>query len=138
MWAAELWPYVNGKALMSGVDILEPEASQAMDVIHFLMEEDNAPTQEIRLARSNARTNIYEALYERPYKYQIIPEPAKDYSKAADDMDSGALWGQDVDAFGRDAVLDPRNPPPVKPYFPPTDFDPDADEPFPGLGPVLG
>lgn len=138
MWAAELWPYINGKALANQIRLGEMEASDMMDVLHFYMEEDiTYSSAEVAESRSNTRIGLYRELYGVDYKYPYVTKKpqapdftsgnyASDSSYALDDMDG-------------DQPFDPRNsfepnkPPMKPPAQAPTAFNPDAANPFPGL-----
>ena len=88
-----------------------------VDVLHYYMEEDyRFSSSEEADARSNLRKLMYKNLYQREYKYFI---PSKTNSRAT-------ASGIDFDD------LDPVDPTagPTKSYFPPTDFNPEAPNPF--------
>jgi len=79
-----------------------------LDVIHFFFEEDSRyRSQEEIQAVSAIRTQVYESLYgvSYPYKVNSSSTNRSDFSET-DDIDS------------------------VKPYIPPTDFDPESANPF--------
>jgi hypothetical protein len=108
---------VNGKALYNGLKLQEMEASDMLDVVHFLFEDDmRFTTAEEVKAQSKFRTDFY-ALYGKTYNY-------------AADNNSGTTYG------GRAYVSDSDDefaPTPVdvrKPYVPPTKFNPEAAAPF--------
>jgi hypothetical protein len=70
-WAVDLWPYVNGKAIMSNVDLLSLDASDMLDVIHYLFEEDiMVSSEEEEQFKSDTREALYNVFYEKPYKYK--------------------------------------------------------------------
>ena len=63
-WAVDLWPYVNGKGLMSGMQLANMELSDMLDAVHFLFEEDaRFVSQEQNAFMDTFRTNIYRELY---------------------------------------------------------------------------
>lgn len=100
----DLWPYVNGKAITLGLTLGEMEMSQMLDVIHFLFEEDaRYSTAEEAQAVSEFRSTIYGVLYGTTYKYKVSSS-------------SGGGAGRSGGG--------------VKPYIPPTEFDPDTGMPF--------
>jgi len=121
-WAIELWPYINGKALMSGIRLLEMEASEMLDVIHYLFEEDLVSTHpELVEAKTEMRDVIYRDLYEESYNYGIKTSKNK-YNSLDRDPPSDGFYG-DLKPFDPTAG-------PTKPYTPPTDFDEDSPLPF--------
>ena len=88
-----------------------------LDVVHFLFEEDTiAFSSEHFESREKVRNTVYQTIYNRPYKYS-----------------NGSSSGD----YGFDKLDDPVNTLPdiqteTKPYFPPTNFDPEAANPFGG------
>jgi hypothetical protein len=116
---------VNGKALMSGINLKELEGSDMVDVFHYLFEEDmNAATAEQMEARSTIRERLYEDLYEESYKYSI--KTSKNQKTYIDDLPDGFQE--------KDEEIVPFNPAEKpKPYVPPTKFDPESNIPFGGL-----
>ncbi|URP22169.1 hypothetical protein SEA_BIG4_85 [Microbacterium phage Big4] len=65
---------MNGKALMSGVRLLEMEASDMMDVLHFLFEEDfTAVSEDHSHSRSALRDHLYTTLYGTKYSFKVPP-----------------------------------------------------------------
>lgn len=110
---------------MSGLNLREMEASDMIDVIHFLFEDDlNVPSSEVMEARSSIRKTIYESMYGEPYKYEYKSKNNVSAS-GKDPFDSDNFYGEDLTPF------DPSAPPkPTKPYTPPTDFSEDSALPF--------
>lgn len=111
------------------------DASDMLDVLHYLMEEDTHRDREAASAQTEARKVLYKELYNREYKYGY--EGKKSSGTDFDNLDSPASgWGEydDLQPFDPSARQD------VKPYVPPTEFDPDSADPFGGLldGPVGG
>jgi hypothetical protein len=103
-WAVDLWPYINGKAIVNGVSMNTLEASDFLDVVHYFFEEDsNYTTPEQAVARSKMRKRFYKNFYEHDYKYGMSDEETVEVSE---------------------------NGTPIKPYIPPTNFDPDSFVPF--------
>jgi hypothetical protein len=99
---------VNGKAIVHGLKLSSMDASDMIDVIHYFFEEDALAVSEIHAeTRSQIRNGVYEKLYNTSYAY------SSERSKAPNQES----WGYD----------DPQG---VKPYVPPTEFDPDAFNPF--------
>lgn len=81
-----------------------------LDVLHFFFEEDSrfASAEEAE-AVSAGRTTLYRDLYNVEYKYKLKARPGKSSS-------SNEFSYSDPDE--------------VKPYIPPTEFDPDSFNPF--------
>jgi hypothetical protein len=105
---------------MSGVNILELDAADAVDVLHYLFEVDIYETQaEAVEAKSDARSMIYKDLYESRYKYATSKKKST-YSATASDG-----------SFDDIVPFDPLNQE-TKAYVPPTDFDADSYLPFGG------
>lgn len=115
-WAVDLWPYVNGKALVSGLKLAEMDSVDMVDVLHYYFEEDlNVVSQEQVAAKSESRSVIYRTLYGTPYKYRV---------------DAGIKATASSSSSYDDLVpFDPSNSV-TKPYVPPTEFDPDMAKPF--------
>ena len=132
----ETWPYVNGKALMSGLNLREMEASDMLDVLHFLFEEDFiSSSEEEARSRSAVREVIYRDMYEHEYAFPLNnPSGVSNASNLAeaetyDDLD--AELSADIDPFS------PRKPE-TKPFIPVSTFDVTAAKPFDGLDAPLG
>ena len=104
----DLWPYVNGKATTLGLTLGEMEMSQMLDVIHFLFEEDaRYSTAEEAQAVNDFRSAVYGVFYGTTYKYKVNTSSGKG----------------DFETSGGG----------LKPYIPPTEFDPDSGMPFGGV-----
>jgi len=138
MWAREIWPYVNGKALMSGLRLKEMEASEMLDVIHFFFEEDHSVSGEPELyIRSGTRSNMYKLLYGREYKH-AVKEKHEDTSHAVPVYSSAPGYDYNepyIPSGTEDSPFDPRDE--LKPFIPATNFDPGSGR-FPGLDAPLG
>lgn len=92
---------------MNGVDLASLDAQDFLDVIHYYFEEDsNYATPEQAVARTKMRQRFYKTFYDQEYMYGI----------------------SDVD--GRVVSEDGTT---VKPYIPPTEFDPESANPFGGV-----
>jgi hypothetical protein len=116
-WAVDLWPYVNGKALVSGLKLVEMDAADMVDVLHYYFEDDlNIVSQEQVAAKSESRSVIYRTLYGTTYKYRVDTGMKSETASSSTSFD-------DLVPF------DPSNSV-TKPYVPPTEFDPDAATPF--------
>jgi hypothetical protein len=82
------------------------EASDMLDVIHFLYEEDlRYSNVEEAQWLDTKRQHIYKELYGEDYKYFSTKRTGSD------------------DLISEDGEV-------VKPYIPPTEFDPDSSNPF--------
>lgn len=132
-WAVDVWPYVNGQAVLHSINLLELQASDMLDVIHYFFEQDMlvAGAEEAE-ARSKMRTIIYKDLYEKTYNYQYTSsKKGYNYSTASGDsmMPEGESVVDDSNSFEPDAP----DKGPTKPFVPPTDFNPDSPNPFDGV-----
>lgn len=92
-----------------------------LDVLHYLFEEDllDIPDSDHAKYRTDIRSNIYKNIYEKEYKFRL-------------DASSSTTKGDgfpDDDIFIANGGMTTSE---VKPYFPPTNFNPDADNPFQG------
>jgi hypothetical protein len=93
------------------------DMSDMLDVLHYYMEEDyNVPSQEQIDARANVRKAIYKLMYSKEYKFPT--------SKSSAQVTASGL---SVDDFAE--PVDPLKGP-TKSYVPPTDFNPDLQNPF--------
>jgi hypothetical protein len=118
---------------MSGVRLRELEASDLLDVLHFLFIQDNSYNSEEQMKSQSAiRTSVYEKLYGTTYKYQH-----HDKSSALKGPNGGYIAAEDLELMPEDEAIKPFDPKtePTKPFVPATKFDPEADLPF---GKVLG
>jgi hypothetical protein len=118
----DLWPYVNGKALASHINLREMEASEMLDVVHYYFEADaRYASGEEAEAVSKLRTSLYK-LYDKTYIYTV----------------NSSSRGQSGRAYvsGNDDDLLPTefSPQQSKSYTPATKVDAEAPLPF---GPVL-
>lgn len=131
-WAVDLWPSVNGRALMNGLQLSSMEASDMLDVVHTLFEEDNAFVSEEQMKSKLAiRDSVYTTLYGiKDFKYKYVaPKNAKTSQatagmSATQDLDFGFPEDEDIKPFN------PREPEPTKPFIPPTKIDLDDVKPF--------
>jgi hypothetical protein len=102
---------------MSGVVLGELESSDMLDVIHFLLEDDtDFSTSEQLKAQRSMRNVIYKTFYNRKYRYGADPNQGA----FSDDYE----YDDDFNNFT------PPTSNEVKPYIPPTNFNPDSDNPF--------
>lgn len=98
---------MNGRALLSGVRLKKLEASEMVDVIHAMYEDDNTVTNEIEYRVKHAvRKNLYSVAYDREYRFG--------------DGDSTSEY---ADADGVPATAS-------KPYIPPTPVNADSPRPY--------
>lgn len=89
-----------------------------LDVLHYLFEEDLAvSTGEELDAKNKVRKTIYKEIYNKNYSFGTTNSNSDNY------YDYGL---DDIDA----PVNAPATQNQTKPYFPPTNFDPDAANPF--------
>lgn len=116
---------MNGKAIMSGVRLPELTASDMLDVIHFLLEDDltGVVNQEQSDAKDQIRQQIYSSMYKTEYAYSAKKQT--DFSALDDPLGEEDDIPVPVDPFERSGA--------VKPYTPATDFDPDSLKPFGSL-----
>lgn len=127
-WGTDLWHYVNGKALVSGLRLLEMEASEMLDVLHYLFEEDQHYTSsEQAQARSQVRSKMYKDLYNKDYKYAFKEVSAKSlpsvYNPEEFPIESSDESEVEIKPFNPRAQ-------PTKAYTPTTTFDPSSSTPF--------
>jgi hypothetical protein len=103
---------------MSQVNLAEMDAADMLDVIHYIYEEDiNYLSQEHAQMVESRRIAIWNTLYSSTYRYTVF--------KKGDDYIDGEV--ADFTPF------DPTQRKNVKPYFPPTDFSGDDNDPFGGV-----
>ena len=126
-----MWPYVNGKALVSGIRLEELNASDMLDVLHFFFEEDNRfSTAEEAKAIDQLRTSLYRDLYGRTYNYAT--KSGSGVSTAGGSFD---LEPENPDSA--EEVIQPFSPrqhkEPTKSYVPATQMGDDESAPFGGL-----
>lgn len=91
---------------MSGgkVSLLEMEASDMMDVLHFLYEEDFTVTSEDQArSRSNLRDNMYRDLYGVKYEFKL-----RDKNNASGTNITDVQHVSDADPLGDVKPFDPR------------------------------
>lgn len=97
--------------MVAGINLKEMDMSDMLDVIHFFFEEDSRYlSQEEVESVSATRTQLYETLYGTTYNYKV---------KARSNTGSVSTGIPDIDE--------------VKPYIPPTEFDPGSSNPFGNL-----
>jgi hypothetical protein len=106
---------------MAGIRLEELETRDMLDVLHYLFEDDlSVYSAEQFESKNKIRKSVYPTLLGKPYKY--APKETNNYDYGLEDLDD---------------PLEPFNPNQkisreVKPYMPPTNFNPDAQNPFGG------
>ena len=114
----DVYPYVNGKCLLSGVNLKEMEAIDMLDVLHYLFESDSIIlSQEEFDSKQKVREIIYPMIYNEKYAYN------KQNTTPNYDFDNMEISEDDTDF----SVTTSNS---VKPYMPPTNFNADAQNPF--------
>lgn len=92
-----------------------------MDVLHYLFEEDvNFVSPEQMQSRTRIRQLVYKQVYDKVFEYGINEE--SDFSDSNEFGNAGDYVAQK-----------PYENSEVKPYIPPTNFNPDAPNPFQGV-----
>lgn len=92
-----------------------------LDTLHYLFEEDTTFTSSEQYeSRDSVRKLVYRTFYQKEYKYSSNSSRSSEFNP---------------NDYGFDTLDAPVNAPSdvtkeVKPYFPPTQFDPDAANPF--------
>lgn len=87
-----------------------------LDVLHYLLDEDlSYISGEQAEYKSNMRVSLYRNLYEENYKYAYQTSQQSSMSERSNDFAMPSSLSNEI-----------------KPYMPPTNFDPDADNPFQG------
>lgn len=105
---------------MNGLQLSGMEASDMLDVIHVILEDDltsNVNAEQVD-AKTKVRQVFYREFYDSEYKFASSTRNYNSSSGNANDFDD---W--DITPF------DP-NKKPTKPYVSPTDFDASAPLPF--------
>lgn len=97
-----------------------------LDVVHYFFEEDilRFGTSEHAEAASRVRTSIYRNMYDTEYKYEFVS------SEKSAQSGGRSYIGDDIDDPLNDLTPMDTKPKKLKPYIPPTDFDPDSYNPF--------
>lgn len=84
-----------------------------LDVLHYLLDEDLSFTSgDEAKYKNNLREMLYKTIYNKKYKFS---SSETEYLNNLDDADLNAGISREV-----------------KPYIPPTNFNPDASNPFKG------
>lgn len=91
---------------MNKLDLLDLEASDLLDVLHYYFDEDlRYGSGEGAQMHSRFRKHVFEVMYDMPYRYAI----------------------EDSDSTSSRTSEDGTE---VKPFIPATEFDPDSFNPF--------
>jgi hypothetical protein len=91
--------------LVNKLDLLEMDAADMLDVLHYFLDEDmRYATAESAQMHTNVRETLYGVLYGAPYKYGVKGSS----NRTSSAYDEGA----------------------TKPYVAPTDFDGSSPLPF--------
>lgn len=127
-WGIDLWPYVNGKALVSGLQLSSMPAEDMLDVLHYFLEQDFRYGSEYEpIYKDEFRKNIYKQFYGIEYKY-LSQESSQDEGIQGDNLDE--LDAPEAENAPEE-VVNPFNPrsASVKPYIEPTQVV-DGPSPF--------
>ena len=114
---------------MNGIQLTSMEASDMLDVIHYLFEDD------IRFStaeESDAVTQMREIIYGQWYGYPYIFAGTR-----SSNAKGNGKYNTASSSFDDDFDLKPYDPnikQPTKPYIPPTEFDADSGMPLSGSG----
>ena len=122
---------MNGKAVMNGLDLNKLDASDFLDVVHYIFEEDLfVSSKEEAEAKSEIRSTLYRNLYEREYKHRMQVSSSVSSSSSMTYADGSPIEPPEDD-FSDISQFDPN---PVKkekkPFIPATDFNPESPLPF--------
>jgi hypothetical protein len=124
-WGIDLWHYVNGKAIVNGINLKEMEASDMLDVLHYFFEEDMYyASAEQAEGRDRSREIIYRDFYNASYPYA---------SQRNSNMAGGQGITKNFDDIEEEEIVpfDPmQKQKAVKPFIPPTAVDARAEQPF--------
>ena len=102
---------------MSNLRLAEMDLADMLDVLHYFYEEDsNFVSEEHGRFMETKRINVYERLYEEQYRYRVFSDTS----------------ATEFDEDGNVIPFSPSNQD-VKPYIPPTEFNPDSADPFGGV-----
>ncbi len=122
-WALDLWPYINGKAIVSGIQLAELEASDMLDVIHYFFEEDIRNLAKEQIDHNNSvRDSVYENLYDGKYK-RVFTRTSGTKSYDFDEELSAEEIVQPIKPFNPRAEK-------TKNYIPPTPVLSNPEKPF--------
>lgn len=98
---------------MAGIRLEELETRDMLDVLHYLFEDDlSVYSAEQFESKNKIRKSVYPILLGKPYKFSATDQSSNQY-----DLDDYSAPEQKINRE-------------VKPYMPPTNFNPDAPNPF--------
>ena len=125
-WGIDLWPYVNGKALINKINLKETVASDMLDILHYFFEEDLFySSAEQAEGRDRAREAIYNDFYGEHYKYSSAK------SSSANGQGISRNFDFDVEVEEEITPFDPlQKKKPTKPYVSPTKVNAALTQPF--------
>ena len=128
-WATNVWPYVNGKALVNGLRLETMEASDMLDVLHYFFEESvNFSTAEQAKAADQLRIKLYKDMYNRSYKYAAKSSGGFTASGGMDfEAENPEPAAEKVEPFN------PRHKEPTKAFVAATPVGDDDVNPFKGV-----
>ena len=123
-WATDIWPYVNGRALVNGLQLASMPADDMLDVLHYFFEDDQSgsSTPEQAQAKDAMRSSMYESLYGSTYQYASQPT-ALSPSVDSETTDSSTESDDDINPMQQANNL-------VKAYQAPTQISSDSASPF--------
>jgi len=134
-WGLDLWPYVNGKCILNGIRLESLEASDMLDVLHYLLEDAfDVSSAEQAQARDQIRTTLYKDFYGKTYKYAA--KKKNDGFSTASGFDDQEFAEENKLSAEEDSDIKPFNPrykEPTKPFTPATEVGPDMLDPFGGV-----
>lgn len=91
-----------------------------LDVIHYLFEDDTTvASSEENESRNSIRKTLYKSVYNRDFAYATGDSQSRDFDS------------EPFDEF--DNYVPPSTSTSTKPYMPPTNFNPDSEDPFAGV-----
>jgi hypothetical protein len=91
-----------------------------LDVFHYLFEDDTTvSSSEEHDSKNSVRTAVYKTVYNRDFAYAIKAQETKNFDE------------EPFDEF--DNYVPPSTSTSTKPYMPPTNFNPDSEDPFAGV-----
>ena len=124
-WGIDLWPYVNGRAIVNGLQLSSMNSTDMLDVLHYFFEDDlNYSTAEQAEARDKMRASLYGQLYNTTYRYSSganSSRTARNFD-VDEEIKPVELKERKVDSFN------PAIPP--KPYVAPTPVNVNSAKPF--------
>lgn len=93
-----------------------------LDVVHYLFEDDTTVlSEEEHDSKSSVREVVYRSIYNREFAYTRKNTQRRDFDSSSEPFDEF------------DNYIPPTTSTSTKPYVPPTNFDPDAEDPFGGI-----